>query len=101
MKLENVNGQLAKIHKSSMTIYDDNGKTAGVIRGLNELMPRDSSAIWGKVRKAVGLDATNCIAKMRKIGGEIVYLENINTPDDNAGKLQEAGIFIVKYRKLA
>ena len=101
MKLENVNGQLAKIHKSSMTIYDDNGKTAGVIRGMNELMPRDSSAIWGKVRKAVGLDATSCIAKMRKISGNIVYLENINTPDENAGKLRDAGFMILRYRKLA
>lgn len=101
MKIEQLNGQLAKISKCSITVKDDYGKTKGVITHCYELMPRDSSVIWGKVRKAVGLDANKCIAKMRRIDGRIVYLENINTHDENAEKIAAIGIMVAKYRKLA
>lgn len=100
MKIEELNGQLAKIGKTSITVKGEDGKTKGVITQCYELSMRDSSDIWGKVRKAVGLDATKCIAKMRKISGKIVYLENINNPDPNAEKLIQSGIMVAKYRKL-
>ena len=101
MKIEQLNGQLAKIGRSSITVKDENGKTKGVITQCYELSARDSSEIWGKVRKAVGLDATSCIAKMRKIAGQIVYLENVNNSDANAEKLMQSGIMVAKYRRLA
>ena len=101
MRIEDLNGQLAKISKNSITIKDDAGKTVGVITHCCDLAPRDSSEIWGKVRKTVGLEATKCISKMRKANGKIVYLENVNTPDPNAIKLQEAGFTVARYRRLA
>ncbi len=101
MKINELNGQLAKIGKTSITVKDDNGKTKGVITQCYELQPRDASEIWGKVRKAVGLDATKCIAKMRKIGRDIFYLENVNVKDENADALRMVGINVIKYRKLA
>lgn len=101
MKISELDGQLAKISKSSITVKDNAGKIIGVITQAYELSGRDSSEIWGKVRSAVGLDATKCISKMRKIKGQIVYLENINTKDDCADKLKEAGIVVARYKKLA
>ncbi len=101
MKIAELNGQYAKICKSSITVKNEDGKTCGVITQCHELAPRDSSEIWGKVKKAVGLDATKCIAKMRKVRNEIVYLENINIPDKNAALLRDVGIKVARYRKLA
>lgn len=101
MKINELNGQLAKVGKTSITVKDDYGKTKGVITRCYELQMRDATEVWSEVRKAVGLDATKCIAKIRKIGGEIVYLENINTKDDNAEALRLAGIKVARYRKLA
>ena len=101
MKIKDLNGQLAKISKSSITVKDDNGKTIGVITGCYELSARDSSEIWGKVRRAVGINATKCISKMRKIGNEIVYLENINNHDAFSEALKQSGITVARYRKLA
>ena len=101
MKIEELNGQYAKIGKSSITVKDECGKTRGIITQCYELTSRESSEIWGKVRKAVGLDATSCIAKMRRVAGKIVYLENINNHDSNAEKLSQSGIMVAKYRRLA
>ncbi len=101
MKINELNGQLAKISKSSITVKDNAGKTIGVITQVYELASRDSSEIWSKVRKAVGINATKCISRMRKVNGSIVYLENINTKDENADVLRNAGIMVVKYKKLA
>ena len=100
MKIENLNGQYAKISKSSITVKDEYGKTTDVITQCYELANRDSSDIWSKVRKAVGVDATKCIRKMRKVKGQIVYLENINTKDENADKLRDAGFMVAQYRKI-
>ena len=101
MKINELNGQFAKISKNSITVKDDYNKTIGVITQVQELQPRDSSEIWQKVRSAVGLDATKCISKMRKISGNIVYLENINNPDPLAEKLSNVGFMVAKYRRLA
>ena len=101
MKVNELNGQLAKIGKTSITVKDDNGKTIGVITRCYELSARDSSEIWNRVRKAVGLEATKCISKMRKIGTEIVYMENINNHDACADALRQSGITVARYRKLA
>lgn len=101
MKINQLNGQLAKVCKSSITVKDENGKTKGVITKCYELSARDSSMIWSKVRKAVGLDATKCIHKMRMVDGEIVYLENINTKDENADLLRDAGFTVARYKRLA
>lgn len=101
MKINELNGQLAKISKSSITVKDEYGKTIGVITRCYELSLRDSTEIWSKVRKAVGLEATKCISKMRKIGTEIIYLENINNHDDCAEALRQSGIMVARYRMLA
>lgn len=101
MKITELNGQLAKISKNSITVKDDNCKTIGVITNCRELSVRESSEVWGKTRKAVGLDAAKCINQMRSILGKIVYLENINNPDQNAEKLRNAGFEVARYRLLA
>lgn len=100
MKISELNGQYAKISKTSITVKNEEGKTCGVITQCYELTARDSSEIWGKIRKAVGINATKCIAKMRKIGNEIVYMENINIHDENANLLRDVGIKVARYRKL-
>ena len=101
MKITELNGQLAKISRSSITVKDDTGKTKGVITRCYELAPRDSSDIWCKVRKAVGVKATSYINEMRKINNDIWYLYNINVPDENISLLKGVGINIAEYRKLA
>ena len=101
MKINELNGRLAKISKSSITVKDEQGKTVGVITKCYELAARDSSQIWASVRKAVGVNATSCISKMRKIGNEIWYLENVNVVDKNARLLEAAGFNVAKYRRLA
>lgn len=101
MKIDNLNGQYAKISKASITVKSDDGKTEGIITKCYELSDRECSDLWGRVRKAVGIDATKCLRKMRKASGIVVYLENINIPDENARKLETAGFMVAKYRKLA
>lgn len=102
MKITELNGQHAKISKSSITVKGNDGKTIGVITHCYELAPRDASEIWSKVRKAVGLNATNCILKMRRVGTDgIWYLENINNPDPNADLLRDAGFNVATYKRLA
>lgn len=102
MKITELNGQLAKVSKSSITVKGNDGKTIGVITRCYELAPRDASEIWSKVRKAVGLNATSCISKMRRVGFDgIWYLENINNPDPNADLLRDAGFNVATYKRLA
>ena len=100
MRITELNGQYAKIGPRSITVKDENGKTTGVITHCVELANRDSSEIWGKIRKAVGLKAAECIRKMRKVDGMIVYLEAINKTgvQDCADKLSAAGIPVIWYR---
>lgn len=99
MKIDQLNGQLAKICKNSITIKDENGKTAGVIAQAQELQSRQKSEIWKIYRDAVGLDATSCISKSRRIDSNIVFLANIRSEKDrnNAEALQAAGIKTAFY----
>lgn len=101
MKITELNGQFAKVSKSSITVKGNDGKTIGVITHCYELAPRDASEIWQRVRKAVGLNATSCIAKMRRVGTDVWYLENINNPDPNADLLRDAGFNVATYHRLA
>ena len=98
MKIDELNGQYAKLSPASITVKDKNWKTIGVITKVYPLTDRECSTYWSRARKAVGLDATKCLRKMRMVNGEPVYLENINTNDQCAEKLREAGFKVVQYR---
>lgn len=48
MKITELNGQLAKVSKNSITVKDYNYKTIGVITNCRELSVRESSEVWGE-----------------------------------------------------
>lgn len=99
MKISQLNGQRAKIGKNSITVKDETGKTCGVITQAQELQNRDMSAIWTTYREAVGLAATECIRKTRRIDGAPVFLANIRSDKERtqAEALTAAGIATAYY----
>ena len=100
MKYNDLNGQRAKINKSSITVKDENGKTAGVITQVYELQARDQSSIWSVYRRVLGLDATSAIrCNTRKIAGTVVFLASVKSEKEvnQARALQAAGIETAFY----
>ena len=99
MKIEELNGQRAKICKNSITIKDETGKTCGIITNAQELQNRDASAIWSAYRAAIGADAASAIGKTRRIDGKPVFLANIKSEKERnqAEALKAAGIATALY----
>lgn len=99
MKIEELNGQRAKICRDSIRITGENGKTAGVITQAHELQARESSQIWSIYRAAIGTDAAGAIKKTRRINGKYIFLANIKSEKERAQAeaLQAAGIATALY----
>ena len=56
MKISELNGQYARLHPKSISVYDEAGKTRGIIRATRytDLPARTSSEYWKQI-KASGL----------------------------------------------
>lgn len=99
MKIEQLAAYQAKIGKTSITLKDENGKTAGVITAVYELQNNEKSQAWPTYRKALGTDAAKAINKTRRIDGKYYFLGSIRSENDRklAEALKAAGVNTVLY----
>ena len=53
MKIQDLENRKIKIGKTSITVIDDNGKTAGIVRNIKAwatMQPRDTFDIWKRIK---------------------------------------------------
>lgn len=100
MKIEQLATYQAKLGKTSITLKDENGKTAGVITCVYELQNNEKSQAWPAYRQALGTDAANAINKTRRIDGKYYFLGSIRSEKDcrQAEALKAAGVNVLLYR---
>ena len=80
MELNELNGKRVKLSPRSITVKDQNGKTAGVVRGVTffeHLQPNRQVDFFGKIRKA-GAWENGLISNVAVCDGKLVYFHDTN-----------------------
>lgn len=82
MKINELNGKYAKLHQKSISVYDETGKTCGIIRATRytDLPARTSSKYWKQIQ-ASGLWQAREGKNVYLAEDALWYLYNTN-PDE-------------------
>ena len=103
MKIEELNGQEARIGKTSITVYNpETAKTAAVITGIKELRANQKSQLWTTYRAAIGTEAAAALAQTYETRNGFYYIYNILSEKERATAeaLHAAGIKTANYTKV-
>lgn len=76
MKMQNLENQKIKIGKTSITVIDDNGKTAGIVRNVktwSTMQPRDTFDIWKRIKS---IFASGRADRLVLDGNDLYYVYN-------------------------
>lgn len=126
MKIHELNGQYARLHPKSIAVYDETGKTCGIIRATRytDLPARTSSEYWKQIR-ASGLWQAGEGKNVYLADDALWYLYNTNADEyylkhcigdvggifdamrteyekrqDRIKQVEAAGIKVVRYQLL-